>query len=117
MGEWDYSLYKRDILARLGGAPLLCVSCGLRPISDLRQSHQSGSRIIQHQYPVPPLRIIHFYLSMCKNKWKQTIRNLQQIHPTQQQTHACIYIYMLFYIIYYLLSIIYIYCILFNLYI
>lgn len=63
--EWDYSLHKRDILAMLGGAPLLCVSCGLS-ISDLRQSHQSGSRIIQHQYPVPPLRIIHFHLSMCK---------------------------------------------------
>ena len=78
----------------VGGCSLLCISCGLS-ISDLRQSHQSGSRIIQHQYPVPPLRIIHFHLSMCKingNILLETYSKYTQ--PNNKHMHIYIYIIM-----------------------
>jgi hypothetical protein len=78
----------------VGGCSLLCISCGLS-ISDLRQSHQSGSRIIQHQYPVPPLRIIHFHLSMCKingNILLETYSKYTQ--PNNKHMHIYIHIIM-----------------------
>ena len=63
MGEWDYSLYKRDILAMLGGAP--CYASAVvyqlatygKVTSQAPASFSTSIQFPTKNHPLPPIHV------------------------------------------------------------